>query len=358
MSLLRNLAALILLIAIVPMPARTAAGAGGPALILPASSRKWITGEWQAYRSRFVSPDGRVIDNANGGISHSEGQGYGLLLALAAGDAAGFDTIWRWTAGHLRTRPDALFAWKWDPQRQATTDRNDASDGDLLIASALVRGAERFARRDYATEAHRIVAEWAAKVVVTHGTEVLLLPGAAGFGADDQPSGPVVNLSYWIFAAMPDLARFAPKLDWTGLRRSGFDLLAASRFGPARLPAEWIALGGGTPAPAPRYPAEFGYNAIRIPLYLAQDRTASLDLLAPYASPDFPGPGVIDLATGAVRQPMPDAGYRAVLALARCAVRGEPIPADLVKTRDNLYYPETLRLLALLTAQERFPRCL
>jgi endo-1,4-beta-D-glucanase Y len=37
--------------------------------------------DWAAYRDRFVMADGRVVDDANGGISHSESQGYGLLLA-------------------------------------------------------------------------------------------------------------------------------------------------------------------------------------------------------------------------------------------------------------------------------------
>jgi len=34
------------------------------------------------YQSKFISPEGRVIDDANGGISHSEGQGYGMLIAV------------------------------------------------------------------------------------------------------------------------------------------------------------------------------------------------------------------------------------------------------------------------------------
>ena len=331
--------------------------------ILTTLSKDWFKGEWRNYRGRFVSADGRVIDNGNGGISHSEGQGYGLLLAVQAEDAASFDTIWRWTAEHLRKRSDALFAWRWDPQQGQVTDLNNASDGDLLIAWALVRAAKRFGRDNYAAEARRIMDSWSAKVVVAQGGETLLLPAAAGFRAADQPAGPVVNPSYWIFAAFPDLAPLAPRLDWTALRRSGLRIIEASQFGPARLPADWIALGGSRPAPAANFPAQFGYNAIRIPLYLAQDPTAPQALLRRYAAADFPGaarpgPGVVDLQTGLTRQAMPGAGYRMVLALARCAVRSEPIPMSLLSARDGFYYPETLRLLSVIVVQERFPRCL
>lgn len=331
--------------------------------ILLALSKDWLKGEWRSYREHFVSPDGRVIDNANGGISHSEGQGYGLNLALAADDASGFDTIWRWTDDHLHKRPDALFAWRWDPKKSRVTDLNNASDGDLLIAWALVRAAKRFGRDDYAAEARRITQTWAKQVVISHAGDVLILPGAAGFRASDQPAGPVVNPSYWIFAAFKDLAPLAPTLDWGALRRSGLRLLEESQFGPARLPADWVAVGGSRPVPAPSFPSQFGYNAIRIPLYLAQDGSAPPMLLARYAGADFldaaqPGPAVVDLPTGRPQQPMRGAGYRMVLALARCAVTGEPIPPDLIATRDDLYFSETLRLLSAIVVQERLPRCL
>ena len=45
---------------------------------------------WKAFRMSFVS-NGRVIDKDNGGISHSEGQGYGMILAEASGDRAIFE---------------------------------------------------------------------------------------------------------------------------------------------------------------------------------------------------------------------------------------------------------------------------
>src|SRR5487761_2690925 len=59
---------------------------------------------WQDWSKRFVRPSGRVVDTGNHGISHSEGQGYGMLLAVAAGDRPAFDRLWAWTRANLQIR--------------------------------------------------------------------------------------------------------------------------------------------------------------------------------------------------------------------------------------------------------------
>lgn len=333
------------------------------AMILSNVSKSWFRGEWDAYRARFVSADGRVVDNANGGISHSEGQGYGLLLALEADDAASFETIWHWTSQHLRRPSDALFSWKWDPVKAEVGDVNDAADGDILIAWALARAAKRFSRPDYEHEAHAIAKDVGAKLIKASPFGPILMPGVQGFGAPDQPDGPVVNLSYWVFPALRDFSTLAPETNWSDVRRTGYRLLAQSHFGSRRLPANWEALGGQAPVPARNFPAQFGYDAIRIPLYLAADPDAPRAALYPFIGQDLasasgPHPAVIDVATGVVGQAMSGNGYRAVLALARCALHGEQIPSDLMTARDDLYYSETLRLLSLSIVQERFARCL
>lgn len=336
---------------------------GGPdtSRLVGRAAAGWLKLQWAAYRARFVSPDGRVVDNANGGVSHSEGQGYGLLLAVAADDPEGFARLWHWTLDHLALRDDALFAWRWDPQRGAA-DLNDASDGDLLIAWALARGAERFHRPDYAAAARRIAAALAAAAVrpgSSGSSGPILLPAAAGFDAAAQPDGPVVNPSYWVFPALSALDALAPAGGWRELRQSGFAVIAASRFGPLGLPADWVSLAGPRPAPARRGPAAFGYDAIRVPLYLAWDAETPPELMAPFAAlPAEDEPRVIAVSTGAPGAPMGGAGYRAVLALARCAARGETVPPELMAAPDPLYFPETLRLLAISVVQERYPRCL
>ena len=331
----------------------------GTSTIVSRVAKTWLKTQWAAYRASFVSSDGRVIDNANSGISHSEGQGYGLLLAVAADDPDSFALIWRWTVDHLQLRPSGLFAWKWDPKPGAVADRNNASDGDVLIAWALSKAAKSFGRPDYGDAARKIVSTLAAQAIRPSKAGPILLPGLSGFGAGDQSDGPVVNLSYWIFPAFRDFEALSPGNGWMKLRRNGFELLNASRFGPLGLPADWVAVGGSKPAPARKFPSVFGYDAIRIPLYLAWDGDAPSGLLAAFArfSPQS-DPSVIDVSTGSSGQAMGGVGYRTIFALARCAARGETIPPDLLTTRDTLYYPETLRLLSIAIVQERYSRCL
>jgi endoglucanase len=89
---------------------------------------------WSQWRSQYVDDQGRVIDAGQNNTSHSEGQGFGLLLAADAGDRATFERIWGWTHKHLQIRGDNLFAWQWNAKTNQVTDRNDASDEDMLIA--------------------------------------------------------------------------------------------------------------------------------------------------------------------------------------------------------------------------------
>ena len=48
---------------------------------------------WNGFKRMFLDPSGRIIDKGNGGISHTEGQGLGLTMALHSNDRAAFDAI-------------------------------------------------------------------------------------------------------------------------------------------------------------------------------------------------------------------------------------------------------------------------
>lgn len=319
---------------------------------------------WRLYRSRFVTEQGRVVDTANGMISHSEGQGYGMLLAVAANDRVTFERLWGWSRANLMVRPDELLAWRWEPgKRPAVADMNDASDGDILVAWALTEAAEAWDEPSYRVAARRIAVEVGRKTVLFKDRNgALLLPAVAGFSAAERADGPLINLSYWVFPAFARLPLVAPEYDWAALTRSGLALLRRSRFGPAKLPTEWISLKGDEPRPADGFPPLFSYNAIRIPLYMVWagvGRPADYEpFVALWSGPDREHLPIVDTADGRTVESLNESGYTALSALLLCDQRGTRLPDGFTQPQaGENYYPTTLHLLAMVALQMRNLSC-
>jgi endo-1,4-beta-D-glucanase Y len=324
------------------------------------SMSRWIRGagplpaeEWQAWCRRFVD-GGRIIDTGNGGVSHSEGQGYGLLLAVAAEDVAMFDTILEWTDTHLPVRADGLLSWRWDPAMpdDPVQDPNAALDGDLLIAWALLRAGTLWDRPEL-TERGLVAGRGIRTAGVTaHAGMPVLLPGPEGFL---QPEGPVVNLSYWVFPALRALAAADAHPVWSQLLASGHRLATSLRFGQRQLPPDWALL-AEPPRPAPGFPPVFGYNAVRIPLYAAWSEPEALELVRPimtlWQRAGATPPSVVPLDMAA---PMEAGGVghgiRAILALLRYRQDGTRPDFPSIRSEPD-YYAATLVLLARLAFDE------
>ncbi|MBM6594806.1 glycosyl hydrolase family 8 [Microvirga pudoricolor] len=317
---------------------------------------------WQAYKSRFVEGTGRVIDNANGNISHSEGQGYGLMLAFAAGDRAAFEQIWTFTYTEFLIRDDGLAVWKWDPaSTPKVTDRNNATDGDILIAYALAKAGVAWKEQRYTIMAQRIARALGRTGISKTTGRSILLPASQGFGPNDRPDGPVVNLSYWIFEAIPTLAQLAPEYDWNGLWREGLSILQQVNASKMRLPPDWLSIRDRTQyRPADGFPPEFGYNSLRIPLYLLRAGMTDVEWLKTIKQRWLGNEGVavVNVLTGQIRERLTDQGYRALSATLACALDQSRVPDDLKTFEPNLYYPSTLYLLSMSLIGEKYPQCL
>ncbi len=314
--------------------------------------------EWNSYEARYITPKGRVIDTGNGGVSHSEGQGYGMLLAVAHGDRARFRMLWDWTRENLQVREDKLFAWRWEPKEGAVTDHNSASDGDILIAWALARAADTWDDEALREEAVAISQAVRETVIRTVGDQTVILPGADGFETDGVI---VVNPSYWVFPAFDALDEIDPSAVWGELASTGRDLLRNSRFGAFLLPPDWLELTASAPRLASNFPTEFGYNAVRIPLYLAWAGQDDDVLMEPYQRfwSQFDGrdvvPATINLKTGRhSAEPLSRGGY-AVLLLTRFGNDASNNLPSMLPSLDNNddYYSATLLLLSKLAFKEK-----
>ena len=306
---------------------------------------------WPTYRDRFVHADGRVMDTGNDGISHSEGQGWGMLLAGAAGDWDAFDRIWNWTDANLRWSGAPLFAWKWDPQTGKVVDPNNASDGDILIAWALAR-AGYFTKRIDLVEAAKTSAVAVRRLLTDQVAGVTaLLPGFTGFSKNAVAT---INLSYYVFPAFAHLNQVDPSPLWQTLSANGAQLALQARFGPHGLPPDWLAVHpNGQMQPAKDWPARFSFDAVRIPLYLYWAGYDSVQHLGTYqtawAAPD--APAWFTLETG------PNAEYEAsngVKSIAQLIKTHRPAGNTLwPAVKEGDYYSASLAMLSSLAAEER-----
>jgi endo-1,4-beta-D-glucanase Y len=319
-----------------------------------------LQAQWAVYGSRFVDPDGRVLDTGNKSVSHTEGQGWAMLFAETTDDRVAFDKIWQWTRKNLQRHDNDLFSWRWDPNggKSPVADVNDASDGDILIAWALVRAAGRWHDAGYAHVAHQIVVDIRQHLLVKTPDGLVLLPGLTGFTSKD--AGTVVNPSYYIYPAFSDFARLVPSPEWARLRHDGLNLLADARFGRWGLTPDWVTLDHhGDASPAAKFPPRFGFDAIRIPLYLIWGREATSERLASYL--DFwneyggkPIPAWTDLKDNSVAPYPGSTGLDAIVALARGFGQKDPPGLPTIAERDD-YYAASLTLLAAITRDETAP---
>ncbi len=319
-------------------------------LAIPARARSAaLGGGWSTWVRSYVN-DGRVIDRHQNGISHSEGQGYGLLLAQAFGDRKVFEELHEWTESHLAVRQDRLLAWKWVASPHTNiADWHNATDGDLLRAWALLR-----AERDSGWSGYRKIA-----VAIAHDIaelclaadprapdEWLLLPGAE---ARRSPDRVLFNPSYILPRALRELGVAAGEPRLIKAAEHGETLLAelaATGFLP-----NWVNVTYSGFSEPSEHDLLWGYDALRIPLYLTwsgqadhpavhltrelMERGSAPDHLAVEASPD-----------GQILAQSNKPGFLAVHALARCKGVPELWPEG------SDYYSDTLLMLARVAQRE------
>ena len=319
-----------------------------PQVFLPRSAAD--IRNWEQFRNRFIQPDGRVVDSGNGGISHTESQGLGMLFAVSFNDRDTFDRIWNWTRTHLSRGSDALHAWRYVPGTpMPVSDTNNASDGDIYIAGALCRASALWQSTEYLAASGAITRDLLALAVRNVGGRTVLLPGVFGFIKAD---GVEVNLSYYIFPLLTELAAAFPSPLLSKVIDDGRQMVAEAAFGKRRLPPDWLLVSArdGSLTVAPEHLPRFSFDAVRVPLFLSWAGATPAEL-RPFTAfwgsrPEY-ATAWVDLETDAT------APYRVsngVASIAMVADRdGRALPG-IAGTDD--YYSSALNVLARLAAQE------
>ncbi len=200
-----------------------ARGIGGPGTVLPGSGEVTAPDHsrlWQAYASRFISGDGRVIDPQVGDRTTSEGQSYGLFFALVNNDRARFDKLLSWTEANLGSGDLGahLPAWSWGHDKDGkwgVLDANSASDSDLWIAYDLIEAGHLWSNQRYLNLGRRLASLAGRREVANlPGFGPVLMPGPAGFHVERSW---VMNPCYTPLFLLERLAAVDPAGPWADI---------------------------------------------------------------------------------------------------------------------------------------------
>ena len=212
---------------------------------------------WDTYKSRFLMSDGRIVDTGNKNVSHTEGQGFAMLMAVANDDRASFDKMWAWTQKTLKNKENGLFYWRYNPvEPDPIPDKNDATDGDALIAWALLKADARWHDERYGAASDAITKALVSHTVINFAGYRVMLPGAKGFNLNSYVN---LNPSYFIFPAWQAFADRSHLTVWRDLIRDAKTLTGKMGWGEANLPTDWVALAAdGKMQPAKEWPPRMG----------------------------------------------------------------------------------------------------
>ena len=266
------------------------AGAGGTAgigslqgfacsTINGTSSQQLFTTWYTAWSAKYYVTCGTNmarIKGCNGDDNTcSEGMGYGMLLTVAAGDQTAFDrlNLFRKALGAEYNKvytSGGLMAWNSGntcPPSASGGNANNAPDGDLDAAMALVQASKRWPGGTYKDDALALIDGIWANNIGTSGANPYV--GAGTVNLKDKSF-----MSYWTLGYFQVFARFVTdatkQQNWKGLAARGYTLLKTIQANPAcngEFP-ESVQIDGtlwnGDPC-------DFGYDSCRVPWRLAAD---------------------------------------------------------------------------------------
>lgn len=290
----------------------------------------------RAFLSDYVV-DGRVVRKDQGSDTVSEGQAYGMLLAVSVGDEATFDSIYSWTKANL-VQPDGLMAWDWKDGK--IIDDEPASDADLDAARALVEAGKTFNKPDLTTAGNAVGKVILDKLTVTTGAGRILLPGL--WAATTEPYA--YNPSYASPAAFSVLAQSSGDARWQELA-AGSRAVTTALLAKSALPPDWAQVhADGTVDQMPGArgtgtTVQYAYDAARLPLRYAEScdpaDTAVAAKLAATLQRQSTVFAQLDLGGGALTTDQSPLGYAARAASLAAAGQSDLALADLT-TADKL----------------------
>jgi endo-1,4-beta-D-glucanase Y len=241
---------------------------------------------WNSYKASSLEPGSdRTIDHSQpGNITTSEGESYTMLRAVWMDDQTTFDKSLAFSQTNMQ-RSDHLFSWKYGELPNGSYGietnvggNNTASDGDVQIALALLMAYSRWNEPKYLQAAEPIISSiWNEEVVSVNGQPLLTADNLE----KNSKTTVVVDPSYCNPAAFKLFAKIDPTQNWTALTNNTYSFLqevSKSDLGSSssdNLPPDWIEVNRTTgqlvPNATTSLDTNYGYDAIRVPFWLALD---------------------------------------------------------------------------------------
>jgi endo-1,4-beta-D-glucanase Y len=233
-------------------------------------------GKWSTKYYTTCGTDMARIKGCNGDDNTcSEGMGYGMILTVAAGDQTAFDRLNRFRAA-LGKEYDkvytsgGLMAWNSGnscPPSASSGNANNAPDGDLDAAMALIQASKKWPSGTYKADALALIDGIWSKNVGTSGGKPYL--GAGTINIKDKS-----YTSYWTLGYFQVFARIVSdstkQQNWKSLASRGYEVLKAIQSNsacngefPESFQIDGTMYSGDT--------CDFGYDSCRVPWRLATD---------------------------------------------------------------------------------------
>ena len=309
-------------------------------------------GAWEDYKQRYLDEDGAIIDTGNNNMSHSEGQSYGMLFALYFNDKDSFDKICKWTLVNLYNEKTGLLNWAYKRnQSDPTADKNNATDGDLMIAWVLIEAGKKWNVNAYTKRGEKMLSVLMSKLVMKMGGSYILLPGIENFYFNSHA---IVNPSYYIYPALLGIHKHTFSKRWREISDDGKKLISNLKTQKIKLAPDWIKYeANGDNAPSDKWPVRSSYDAIRVPLYLFWENSEAKEL-KPWLEwfsryPASNTPAWVNVMTGETAGYPMSNGLLSVRTLITTGYVPEPKFSD-----NDDYYNVSLMMLAYLAANHAF----
>lgn len=227
---------------------------------------------WEAFYSRFITEEGRVVDWHEAARTVSEGQAYALFFALVANDRRTFHRLRQWTQQNLAKSDLAnnAMAWLWGHDAKADRwgilDANPATDADMFLAYVLLEAGRIWNDTALLDEGSAALRRVEKESFRREGETLVLLPGLQGFVLKN---GTRTNPSYLPPFQLRYFAAHSKNPVWAGLLKERLRLL--QQTAPRSLPPDWVLATPSGYRPDPVHGTLGSYDAVRIFIWEAME---------------------------------------------------------------------------------------